>query len=169
MKVKLKIKQLTEAEKQAGQERLRNAVQRGIEQGFGQPIKRAQTYGTASEGLYVYVSEGMKAHITQLAQVEQRSISSVCQELLEFALGQVVSPEEEAASNAIIQRGHAPGATSAEIAAATLERIKRSTGQPSDNDFPPMPTQDDINQQRFDPFTQRWNPDWDWKNRRWLK
>ena len=83
-----------------------------------------------------------------------------------------MTPEEAAAdeaSLAIVQRGQAPGATSAEIAAATLEGLKRSTGQLTDNDFPPMPTQDDINMGKYDPFTRRWNPKWDWKNNKWRK
>ena len=167
MKVKLKIKQLTEAEKQAGQERLRNAVQRGIEQGFGQPIKRAQTYGTASEGLYVYVSEGMKAHITQLAQLEQRSISSICKELLEVALGLVETPEEAAASEAIVQRAQNPR-DDGDIAALTLDDFSRSTGGLAEIELP-RPTTEDINHGRFDPFTQRWHPDWDRKNNKWRK
>lgn len=172
MKVKLKVKTPTEVENRAGQERLRNAAQRGIEAGFG-PITRAKTpNGEAGTPLMVHVPEAMKAHIAQLAMVEKRSISSICKELLEVALGLVMTPEEaaaDAASLAIVQRGQARGATDAEIAAATLEGIKRSTGLSDVSDFPPNPTTEDINHGRFDPFTQRWHPDWDWKNRRWLR
>ena len=168
MKIKLKIKPPTEAENKAGQERLRKAIQRGVEQGFGQPITRAkQEDGTARFQLHVYVPDDMGAHITQLAQIEQRSISSICQELLGVALGLVETPEETAASEAIVQRAQNPRDLG-DIAALTLDGINRSTGGLVEIELP-RPTTEDINHGRFDPFTQQWNPQWDRKNRRWLK
>lgn len=170
MKVKLKIKPLTEADKQATREKIRNTVNRAIEAAnVIQPVTRAKTPdGEAGTPLMIHVSEAMKAHITQLAQLERRSISSVGKELLEVALGLVLTPEEEAAlisGDEIIQRGQQQGATSAEVAAATLTQIRRTTNDPGVE--LPRPTTEDMNHGRFDPFTQTWNPKWDRANNKW--
>lgn len=170
MKVKLKIKPLTEADKQANREKIRTAVKRGIEAANAiQPPPRAKTPdGEAGTPLMIYVSEAMRAHIMQLAQVERRSVSSVGKELLEVALGLVLTPEEEAAllsGDEIIQRGQQQGATAAEVAAATLTQIRRATNDPGFD--LPNPTTEDINHGRFDPFTQTWNAKWDRVNNKW--
>lgn len=169
MKIKLKVKPLTEADKQATQEKIRNTVKRAIEAAnIIQPPPRAKTPdGEAGTPLMIYVSEAMKAHIDQLAQLERRSVSSVGKELLEVALGLVVTPEEEAAllaSDEIIQRGQTPR-NDGDIAAATLERIRRNTNDPGVE--LPRPTTEDMNHGRFDPFTQTWNPKWDRANNKW--
>lgn len=171
MKVKLKIKPVTEADKQATQEKIRRIVNRAIENAGGAVTGRAKTPdGEAGTPLTIHIPEAMKAHITQLAQLERRSVSSIGKELLEVALGLVVTPEEEAAllaSDAIIQRGQRPGATSAEVAEATLTQIRRTTNDPGIE--LPRPTPEDIDRGSYDPFTQRWNPKWDRVNRQWLQ
>lgn len=170
MKVKLKIKPLTEADKQANREKIRDTVKRAIEAAnVIQPPPRARTPdGEAGTPLMIHVSETMKAHIAQLAQLERRSMSSIGKELLEVALELVMTPAEEAAeavSDEIIQRGQRQSATSAEIAAATLERIRRTTNDPGIE--LPRPTTEDINHGRFDQFTQQWDPKWDRANNKW--
>mgnify|MGYP001126535580 CR=1 FL=1 len=166
MKIKLKLSPELEAKAKAGAA----TRQQRWAQMTSEVVRRAkQTDGTASNQVQFYVSDAVKAHLTQLAMVEQRSISSICTELVEFALGQVESPQEAAASEAIIQRGQNPR-DFGDIAAATLEQIRRQGEAAGVTDIyanPPRPTEDDLNQGRFNHWTQQWAEGYDPIKRTW--